>query len=58
MRTWGDSELDRLWRIMYEIEMGMDDVDLAQDSPKLKNWEETNALFRRRMEIVDANGSR
>lgn len=50
---WGDPELDQLWRQMYEIEISMDDMDLAEDSPKLKRWESVNALFKRRMEIID-----
>ena len=31
--TWGDPELDRLWRAMYEAEMAMDDMDIATMSP-------------------------
>ena len=53
--SWGDSQLDDLWRQMYEIEKGMDDVDLVSpDSPKLKKWEAANAAFRKRMFALDA----
>lgn len=48
--TWGDAELDRLWRELYEIELSMDDVDLVMDSPKLKQWEFVNQIFKARME--------
>lgn len=34
-RSWGDLELDRLWREMYEAEMDLDDWDLTTESPKL-----------------------
>ncbi len=49
-KTWGDAELDRLWREMREIEMGMDDMDLVDpDSPKLKQWEAVNSQFKQRL---------
>lgn len=49
-KSWGDADLDRMWGRLREIEMGMDDMDLCDpDSPKLKQWEDLNKLFRARM---------
>jgi hypothetical protein len=51
--TWGDAELDRLWLQMYEIEMSMDDLDLAKGNQKLQRYEQAAQEFRERMSEVD-----
>ncbi len=53
LKSWGDAELDRMWNQMYKIEMDIDDMDLAQDSPKLKRWEEVNSQFKQRLQYLD-----